>query len=105
MNSVHLDCSSLPHHINLSADQTVPHNIYIDGQDFINKFEQAISQQIYELQENQLSFKERLILALASNSKMISFESSCSANPKVINADIIINQADEIIRRMNEEKQ
>ena len=40
MNSIYLDCSGL-HSIRVDSDG-LPHSIYIDGQDFINRLNEAI---------------------------------------------------------------
>lgn len=109
MQQIHLDCSGL-RDIRLDA-RNLPNPIYIDGEDFIIRLEQTLSQQIYELQEKQLSFKERLILALASNSKLIRFREnpnnfyySCNYDWDEI-ATNIIKLANKIVAEMgNDEK-
>jgi len=100
MSSTYLDCSGL-HNIRCDGDD-IPKSIYVDGQDFTNRF----SQMLYEHENSNvyLTFRERLIIALASNEKYCWMRNPADEYFANESAKMIIIQADAIIKQLESEK-
>jgi len=103
MQSIHLDCSALRSSISLDASN-MPHSIYVDGVDFLNRLSQTIQQEIYLPEdERKKIFREKLIIALASN-PATAYWYEGNDNYKYVDRNAtalnIISQADAIITEM-----
>jgi len=101
MSSTYLDCSGL-HNIRCDGND-IPKSIYVDGQDFTNRFSQMLYE--HENSNTNLTFRERLIIALAGNPEMIcSLKEDENFIDEKITSKNLVKQADAIIEQLESEK-
>ena len=98
MNSIYLDCSGL-HSIRVDSDG-LPHSIYIDGQDFINRLNEAIDRIPHPItltcEELKKQKRWELVLALASNPAIQSFDKTTKAKEVISQADAILKELEKM---------